>query len=81
MEERKQILECMYKRLGEILNIDSSTLNEDTTFASLNMKSVNYSQLTTTLEDAFDVEIPYMNFKRKATLGEAADYVITLLES
>jgi len=81
MEERKQILECMYKRLGEILNIDSSTLNEDTTFASLNMKSVNYSQLTTTLEDAFDVEVPYMNFKRKATLGEAADYVITLLES
>jgi len=80
MEERKDILECMYKRLGEILNIDPSTLSEDTTFASLDMKSVNYSQLTTTLEDAFDVEVPYMNFKRNSTLGEAADYVVSLIE-
>lgn len=42
-----------------------------------NAKSVQYSQLTTFLEDEFDIEIPYMDFRRQATIGEAVDYVIT----
>jgi hypothetical protein len=31
-------------------------------------------------EDEFDIEVPYINFKRCKTLGEAADYVVELLE-
>lgn len=79
MEDRSEILECMINRLAEILGIDAGTLSEGTTFASLGMKSVNYTQLTTTLEDACDVEVPFMEFKRRATLGEAADYIVGLI--
>lgn len=79
METRSEILACMIERLTQILGVDAATLSENTPFADLNMKSVNYSQLTTTLEDNCDVEVPYMDFKRRATLGEAADYIVQLI--
>ncbi|WP_242958699.1 hypothetical protein [Flavonifractor sp. An112] len=47
----------------------------------LNAKSVHYSQITTFLEDEFDVEIPYMTFRRKKTIGEAIEYVYDLVEN
>jgi len=78
MELRDEAIEMMQERLSAILGEGEYT--EDTTFESLNMKSVNYSQLTTALEDEFDVEIPFMDFKRKATIGDAADYIVQLVE-
>ena len=44
------------------------------------MKSGNYSQMITLLEDEFDVEIPFMQFRRKATIGESVDFVCELLD-
>ena len=38
------------------------------------------SQMTTFLEDEFDIEVPYMQFKRNKTVGEAAEFVTELLE-
>jgi acyl carrier protein len=78
METRNEILDCIIQKLASILGCDAAGLNQNTAFADLNMKSVNYSQLTTALEDACDVEVPYMDFKRNATLGAAADYVLRL---
>lgn len=80
MEERSEILEAIISRLVTILGVEAETLSEDTEFDSLNMKSVNYSQLTTYLEDECDVEVPFMEFKRNKTIGDAADYVVELIE-
>lgn len=79
METRKEILSAMIGRLAQLLNKAPSELTEATEFESLNLKSVNYSQLTTYLEDQCDVEVPYMDFKRNKTLGDAADYVLGLI--
>ncbi len=80
MENRNEILKFMIERLSKLLGVDASTLTEETTIASLNLKSVNYSQLTTALEDECDIEVPYMEFKRQAiTLGSAADYIVSLI--
>lgn len=79
METKSEILKAMIGRVAQILSTDEASLSESTTFAELNMKSVNYSQLTTYLEDCCDVEIPYMDFKRKSTLGEAAEYIVSLI--
>lgn len=79
METKEEILKAMIERLSQLLSKDVSTLNESTLFEGLGMKSVNYSQLTTYLEDCCDVEIPYMDFKRKKTLGEAAQYIVELI--
>lgn len=78
MKLREEIIEKMKERLSTILGVSDCT--EETTFESLGMKSVNYSQLTTVLEDEFDVEVPYMDFKRKLTIGSAADYIVELVE-
>ena len=79
METKEEILKAMISRLAGLTSKKESELNENTDFESLKLKSVNYSQLTTYLEDCCDVEIPYMDFKRKKTLGEAADYIVGLI--
>ena len=80
MEERDEILEAIIARISMLIGIEADSLTEDTVMDSLEMKSVNYSQLTTYLEDECDVEVPYMEFKRKKTIGEAADYILELVE-
>lgn len=76
----EQVLAKIIERGSNIWGVDSSELNGDTLFASMNPKSTHYSQITTFLEDEFDLEVPYMNFKRCKTLGEAAQYVVELME-
>lgn len=43
-------------------------------------KSLNIAQLMNMLEDEYDIEIPYMDFKRCATFEEAAAFLKTLDE-
>lgn len=77
---REKVLEKIIERACSIWNAEPSVLSEETVFADMNPKSAHYSQMTTFLEDEFDVEVPYMNFKRCRTFGEAADYIVELLE-
>jgi len=77
---KEEILEKIIERAAKIWQVDPSELNEDTTFAEMNAKSTHISQLTTYLEDEYDVEIPYMNFKRCKTLGEAAEFVAEAMD-
>lgn len=76
----EQVLEKIIERASEIWKVDRSTLNGNTEFAAFNPKSAHYSQMTTFLEDEFDVEVPYLNFKRCKTFGEAVEYVVGLLD-
>ena len=78
MEDRDEIIEAIIERLNAMLG--EGDYSESTAYADLDMKSVNYSQMINVLEDACDVEIPYMDFKRKATVGESADYIVQLIE-
>ena len=77
---KEDVLKKIIERASKIWGVEVSTLNENTEFTSMNAKSTHYSQITTYLEDEFDIEVPYMNFKRCKTLGEAANYVVDLLE-
>lgn len=76
MSIREEALEVMCKKAAALFGMDATELGPDTRFEEdLHCKSVNYVQLSAALEDEFDVEVPYMDFRRKATLGEAADYI------
>lgn len=79
-DERNEVLEAIRTRAASLTGKDASEFSEDTAFKDLQLKSVQYSQLTTYLEDEFDVEVPYMTFRRKETFGDAADYVVELLD-
>lgn len=81
MELRQEILEKLVTRAAPLFGVSPEKITEDKRFVEdFNAQSVQYSQITTYLEDCFDVEIPYMNFRRKATIGEAVDYVLQLCE-
>ena len=78
MEERSNVYEMILERLTAMLG--PKDYNEDTKYADIGMKSGNYSSMITALEDEFDVEIPFMQFRRKATIGESVDFVCELLD-
>jgi acyl carrier protein len=81
MSVRSEALDIIIGRSSEIMHLDPVELNEETSFQELGFKSVNYVMVTTALEDAFDVEVPYMTFMRNKTFGEAAAYIEELVES
>lgn len=76
---KEQTLKKIIERGAYLWGRAEDSLNGDTTFAEVKAKSGHISQITTSLEDAFDIEIPYMGFTRCKTLGEAAGYVEDLL--
>jgi len=79
MELRDEILEKIIQRAAEVFKKDPGELSADTSFlGALKAKSVNFVQIVAILEDAFDVQINFMEFRRKKTLGEAAEFVAQL---
>jgi acyl carrier protein len=81
MALKEDILNKIIERAAQLFKKSPGELTASTRFEEdLQAKSVNYAQITTVLEAEFDVEIPYMEFKRRKTFGEAADYVKMLVE-
>ena len=79
MELEEEILEKIIQRAAQVFKKDPTELSADTRFVEdLKAKSVNFVQITAILEDAFDVQINFMEFRRKKTLGEAAEFVAQL---
>ena len=78
MEERSNVLNLIIERLNAMLG--AGEYNEETKYADIGMNSGNYSAIITLLEDEFDVEIPFLQFRRKLTVGESVDYVCELLD-
>ena len=77
----EEILKKIKERAGQVLGLDPATLTKDTLFSDLNMKSTHYTQITTYLEDEFDIEVPFLGFKRCKSFGEAAEYIFDLLDA
>jgi len=79
MELKDEILEKIIQRAAVVFKKDPGELSADSTFVEdLKAKSVNYVQIIAILEDAYDVQINFMQFRRKKTLGEAAEFVAQL---
>ena len=81
MESREEVLEALISRVAAVFGKDVSEISEDTRFKEdLGAKSTQITQITVHMEDLIDAEVPYMQFNRKATVGEAADYLFSLCE-
>jgi len=79
MALKDEILGKIIERTAQVFKKDPGELSADTSFVEdLKAKSVNYVQIIAILEDAFDVQINFMQFRRKKTLGEAAEFVAQL---
>ena len=76
----QKVFEKLVEKCAYLWGVDADTITPDTTFEEHGTKSVQISQMTTFLEDEFDCEVNYMQFKRNKTLGEAAAFVAELLD-
>ena len=81
MSTRDEALQKIIQRCCVLFGKKPEELNENTRFIEdLGAKSGNVSQMTNFLEDEFDVEISFMEFRRRPTIGMAADYIEELCE-
>jgi len=81
MSTQEIVLAKIVARVAELFKTDPSQYSAETRFVEdLKAKSVNYVQIIAVLEEEFDVPIPFMEFRRKKTFGEAAGYVAGLCE-
>lgn len=81
MSIKEEVIEALIKKCAFIFHVDESTLSAATRFIEdLDCKSVNFVQLSALLEDMYDLEVPFMEFRRKATFAEAGDYLTELVE-
>lgn len=81
MEFREEVIKLLIQIAVRMFGCDPETLGPETSFKDdLQCKSANIVQFTTALEDEYDVEVPYMEFNRKATFAEAADYIAELCD-
>ena len=78
MELREQIVNDI---IAKATSIFGGEITEETRFTDdLKAKSLHLVQIVTMLEDNYDVEVQYMKFRRYPTIGEAADFVLSLCE-
>ncbi len=81
MELREKIVEMIIGKAAALQKVDPSTLNEQTDLArDLSMKSGNLVLIIGAIEDEYDCNIDFMAFRKKATIGAAAEYVAELIE-
>jgi acyl carrier protein len=67
------------KEVARIFKKTPGELTRDTRFAEdLHAKSLNIVELVAVLENQFEVMIPYAETRRRKTVGEAIDLVISL---
>lgn len=81
MGVREEAYEKIVQRCCQLFGKTPDEICEDTRFIEdLGARSGNVSQMTNFLEDEFDVEISFMEFRRRPTVGMAADYIAELCE-
>lgn len=82
MESREEVLAALIARVSTVFGKPESELTEETRFKEdLGAKSTQITQITVFMEEEIDAEVPYMQFNRKATIGEAADYLFSLCDA
>ena len=76
MSIREEVVEALSKKAAELFGLDPSALGKDTRFhEDLGAKSVDMVKFSALLEDMYEVEVPFMEFIKKATFGDAAAYI------
>ena len=79
MKIEERIAEGVIKEVARIFKKDVNELTMDTRFVEdLHAKSVNIVALIALLENEFGIEIPYMQARRRKTIGEAIDLIVDL---
>lgn len=73
-------LEELKELIAEQLNVEASTLTENTNFTEdLGADSLDLFEIAMAMEEKFDIEIPSEDLQDIKTIGDAAKYIETKL--
>lgn len=73
---QEEVIDILKEKAVEIFGSDPAELSAETRFTEdLRCKSVNIVQFAAALEDEYEVEVPFMELRKCATFGEAAQFV------
>jgi len=67
--------------IAEQLNIGAETLTQDTVFSDLGADSLDLFQIISALEEAFDMEFENDEAEKIKTIGDAMNYIKSVLEN
>ena len=82
MDYENDVREKLVERAAKLLGKQPEEITDEMTLeGDLGLKSTQLTQITTYLEDEFDVEINFMNFRRRKTVGGAVAFVVEILEN
>jgi acyl carrier protein len=78
---RERVASVIYAVVSEVSGKSLDELSDDAEFiADLDVKSVGFVRIIGALEEEFDLEIRFMEFRRRRNIGRAIDYVVELQE-
>lgn len=76
MSIREEVIEALSKKAANLFGVDPASLSSDTRFIEdLDAKSVDFVKMSALLEAIYEVEVPYMEFAKMKTFGEAAAFI------
>lgn len=76
MPIRDEVIEALCKKAAALFGKDVDALGSETRFLEdLGAKSVDMVKFAALLEDVYEVEVPFMDFVKNLTFGEAAAYI------
>ena len=79
MSIREEVIEALSKKAANLFGLDAASLGPDTRFLEdLDAKSVDMVKFSALLEDIYEVEVPFMDFVKNLTFGEAAAYIAAM---
>ena len=82
MKSREEVLDLIRAHLSSELGVDASGIGEGTRFKEdLEADSLDLVELVMELEDTYGIRIPDEDAVKITTVGQAADYVSSRLES
>jgi len=80
MSKKDEVLQLIFKAAGRTLGCDAVNFTPQTNLKSdFQAKSINFVQIIGELEDEYEVEIDFMQFRNTSNLDESAEYVSSLI--
>ena len=77
--DRDEVSEKVIALVAETMDLDPDTLDDDTTFESLEADSLDRIEMVTAMEDEFGVTVDDDDLEAIETIGDAVDAVVRVL--
>lgn len=77
----RPIQETICEAIAKTLSIDSAMLTDDTQpIIDLGAESVNYVHIVNAIEKTYNISVPFMQLRRRKTIGAMVEYIKELRE-